>query len=63
MVFSNFCFVTYFQGIAYIDDPEVYNLIRNTWIGVRIDAPANLRQTLQEKHKNAKIDLSELFSI
>ena len=41
-------------GMDYIDDPDVYNMIKDTWIERRIEQLSNLRTFLIEKKKNRK---------
>lgn len=40
---------------------EMYSLLRQTWIGVRIDVLAGLRERLQEKSKEEELDIMSLL--
>lgn len=51
------------SGELYIEpeDKELYSLLRRTWIGVRIEILAGLREKLQEKSKEEDLDLKALL--
>lgn len=51
------------SGELYIEpeDKELYSLLRHTWIGVRIELLAGLRDKLQEKSKEEDLDLKALL--
>lgn len=42
-------------------EKELYSLLRQTWIGVRIDVLAGLRERLQAKSKEEELDITSLL--
>lgn len=50
-------------GKQLMEDGEVYELVRHTWIGNLIKIMSNLSDDLEEKNKSMKIDLSNLIDI
>lgn len=46
------------KAIEYVDDHEVYELIKKTWIGESIFIMAGMRERLEKKRKDEEIDLS-----
>lgn len=52
-----------FSGTDYMDDPIVYELMKQTWVGYRINVLCNLKSILQGKKKEAELDLSSLLLV
>ena len=46
----------------YLNDDEVYALIKETWIGDMLYAMANLKETLEHRRKAEELDLSCLLT-
>lgn len=46
-----------------LQDPEVYELIKKTWIGERIDTLSQLHRILSEKQQEKQFDLSQLLAL
>lgn len=51
------------DSMEYCNDPEVYNLIKETWVGKRIEQLANLHALLVKKQEKSQMDLSGLLLI
>ena len=43
-------------------EQKLYSQLRQTWIGVRINTMANLRNRLEQKNKEEEMDLTALLS-
>lgn len=50
------------EAIDYIDDHEVYTLLKETWIGDALRVMANLREILEQRRKAEELDLSCLLA-
>lgn len=50
------------EAIDYIDDHDVYSLLKETWIGDALRVMANLREILEQRRKAEELDLSCLLS-
>ncbi len=50
------------EAIDYIDDHEVYTLLKETWIGDALRVMANLREILEQRRKAEELDLSCLLT-
>lgn len=46
----------------YMDDPEVYTLLKETWIGDALRVMANLREILEQRRKAEELDLTCLLA-
>ncbi len=51
-----------FSCMEYLNDSELYALIRKTWVGLHISTLANLKSLLEKKCKNEEMDLNALLS-
>lgn len=52
-----------FCGTDFMDDPVVYKLMKQTWVGDRINVLCNLKSIIKSKKKETEIDLSSLLLI
>lgn len=50
-----------FSCIDYPDNKKLYELMRETWIGLYISTMASLRVQLEKKHKDEEMDLNALL--
>lgn len=51
-----------FSCIDYLDNKELYELMRETWIGLYISTMAGMRVQLEKKHKDEEMDLNALLT-
>lgn len=52
-----------FCGTDFMDDPIVYELMKETWVGDRINILCNLKSIIKGKKKEAEFDLSSLLVV
>lgn len=50
------------EATDYMDDHDVYSLLKETWIGDALRVMANLREILEQRRKAEELDLSCLLS-
>lgn len=50
------------EATDYVDDHEVYTLLKETWIGDALRVIANLREILEQRRKAEELDLSCLLA-
>ena len=49
------------NGIEILDDKELYELFKRTWVGDLINTVANLRDTLIREKKKYELNLNDLI--
>lgn len=52
-----------FCGTDFMDDPIVYKLMKQTWVGDRINVLCNLKSIIKGKKKETEFDLSSLLLV
>ena len=52
-----------FCGTDFMNDPVAYDLIKQTWVGDRINILCNLKYIIKGKKKEAEVDLSSLLLV